>query len=98
VIFGENTSGKLQHCRVLHHELSGVQARVGASLLLHDCEVLSNGGKLQIASCLSSPRNSYVAYSFATTSLGKDLKIVSKQLHKIFVKFRRWDFKTSKQC
>lgn len=45
VIFGQNTSGEMRHCRVVHHELSGIQARAGAILRLENCDVSSNGGQ-----------------------------------------------------
>jgi hypothetical protein len=45
MIFGQNTSGEMRHCRVVYHELSGIQARAGAILRLENCDVSSNGGQ-----------------------------------------------------
>ncbi|GAQ92804.1 hypothetical protein KFL_011450030 [Klebsormidium nitens] len=44
VIFGQNTSGEMRQCRVFHHELSGIQARLGSRMGIYDCDVSSNGG------------------------------------------------------
>ncbi|GAQ87670.1 hypothetical protein KFL_003690010, partial [Klebsormidium nitens] len=45
VIFGDGASGEMRQCRVFHHELSGVQARLGARVSIRDCEISSNGDR-----------------------------------------------------